>query len=465
MGNSNGTLAEYWDAIETTPGLQGGFIWEFRDHGLVQELPDGRRRWAYGGDFGDQPNDGNFVLDGMVWPDRRPKPAMFEHRQLAAPVRLHETAATRERGEVEIENRGDVRDLSWLRARFEVTADGEVVAQGDLPLPATGPGERAAATVPGWPDVTDDGREWLLTVVFETASQGPWAAAGHEVGWGQVVLRTGRAATAGLQPAAGEIALDADGRLTHQLLAAAPEISLWRAPTDNDRIGGFAERWERQGLNRLERRLRGTRRDGEATVVEAELRAGGGASIGHERTIRPIAGGVLVEERITIPDELDDIARVGVVLETVPGFEDATWSGRGPQESYPDRKRGARLGRWQSTVSDLATPYVRPQEHGGRADVTRLELRDAAGRTLRLSFDRPLQVSATHDRDADLAAATHDVDLRPCAETVVHLDVAHRGLGTASCGPDTLPEYLIRPGTYAWTWALEAFDADGAPIA
>ena len=88
MGNSNGTLADYWDAIESTPGLQGGFIWEFWDHGLLQDLPDGRQRWAYGGDFGDDPNDGNFVLDGMVWPDRRPKPAMWEHRAIAAPVTI-----------------------------------------------------------------------------------------------------------------------------------------------------------------------------------------------------------------------------------------------------------------------------------------------------------------------------------------------------------------------------------------
>ena len=88
MGNSNGTLAEYWDAIESTPGLQGGFIWEWWDHGLVQQLPDGSHRWAYGGDFGDAPHDGNFVADGMVWPDRRPKPAMWEHKRLAAPARL-----------------------------------------------------------------------------------------------------------------------------------------------------------------------------------------------------------------------------------------------------------------------------------------------------------------------------------------------------------------------------------------
>ena len=88
MGNSNGTLAEYWDAIESTPGLQGGFIWEWWDHGLVQTLPDGRTRWAYGGDFGDQPNDGNFCADGLTWPDGTPKPALREAQYLFAPARL-----------------------------------------------------------------------------------------------------------------------------------------------------------------------------------------------------------------------------------------------------------------------------------------------------------------------------------------------------------------------------------------
>ena len=115
MGNSNGTLADYWDAIESTPGLQGGFIWEFWDHGLVQTLPDGRTRWAYGGDFGDQPNDGNFVCDGMVWPDRRPKPAMWEHKRLAAPVRIGGEAGDLARGRVEIANHQHFRDLGWLR--------------------------------------------------------------------------------------------------------------------------------------------------------------------------------------------------------------------------------------------------------------------------------------------------------------------------------------------------------------
>ena len=121
MGNSNGTLAEYWDAIESTPGLQGGFIWEFWDHGLVQTLPDGRTRWAYGGDFGEQPHDGNFVCDGMVWPDRRPKPAMWEHKRLAAPVRISGSPDDLAAGRVELANHQHFSDLAWLRASYSLT--------------------------------------------------------------------------------------------------------------------------------------------------------------------------------------------------------------------------------------------------------------------------------------------------------------------------------------------------------
>ncbi len=152
MGNSNGTLAEYWDAIESTPGLQGGFIWEWRDHGLEQRLPDGTVRHAYGGDFGDVPNDGVFCIDGITFPDRSPKPAIFEHRFLASPVRAATgdaaVAAARE-GRVTLENRGEFRDTAWLRATWAVEADGERVAGGDLPLPGDRPGVERGGRDPG----------------------------------------------------------------------------------------------------------------------------------------------------------------------------------------------------------------------------------------------------------------------------------------------------------------------------
>ena len=177
MGNSNGTLAEYWDAIESTPGLQGGFIWEFWDHGLVQRLPDGRTRWAYGGDFADEPNDGNFVLDGMVWPDRRPKPAMWEHKRLAAPVRIDGTAADLEAGRVEIANHQHFCDLGWLEASYSLTADGTEIAGGPFELPALGPGQRAMVELPGWAPEAGSG-EMFLTVRVMTAEASGVGAAG-----------------------------------------------------------------------------------------------------------------------------------------------------------------------------------------------------------------------------------------------------------------------------------------------
>ena len=177
MGNSNGTLGEYWDAIESTPGLQGGFIWEFWDHGLVQELPDGQR-WAYGGDFGDVPNDGNFCLDGLVWPDRRPKPAMWEHKSIAAPVRptgLHDRRA----GIVEVVNRQSFRDLGWLRAGWELAIDGASVGSGDVVLPEIGPGDRGPAVLHGWTDPSlPPGRRGLADDPVRDRRRGLVGAAG-----------------------------------------------------------------------------------------------------------------------------------------------------------------------------------------------------------------------------------------------------------------------------------------------
>ncbi len=459
MGNSNGTLAEYWDAIESTPGLQGGFIWEFWDHGLVQSLPDGTKRWAYGGDFGDRPNDGSFCLDGLVWPDRRPKPAMWEHKHLAAPVRptgLHD----RRTGIVEVVNRQSFRDLGWLRAHWELAIAGDPAGSGDVILPDVGPGERGAALLSGWTDPSLlPGIEAWLTIRFETAAAGSWAPEGFEVASAQIAVGTGpEAPSVAPGPSTGPdaaVEVDGEGLLVHPLLAAPPTLALWRAPTENDRYGGIVDGWTAFGLDRVARRLVSIERAGGSAIVTSEHETATGIVVAHVQTISGLDdGGVQVDEVALIPDGLPDLPRIGTVFELIPGFERAEWFGTGPHETYPDRKRGGLVGRWRSTVTDLYTPYVRPQESGGRADVRWFELRDAGSRGVRVTLDMPRQVSATHYRAEDLAAALHDVELRPRDETVVHIDAAHRGLGTASCGPDTLPEYLIGPGTYRWSWTL-----------
>ena len=468
MGNSNGTLGEYWDAIESTAGLQGGFIWEFWDHGLDQRLADGRIHAAYGGDFGDEPNDGNFCLDGLVFPDRTPKPAMFEHRRLAAPVAIVGGPATLRAGRIELANRADFRDLSWLTARYEVTVDGERVLEGAVPLPSLGPGSQASLDLPGWraPELSS-AAEACLTLRFATAGPQSWCPAGEEVCVLQLRLDDDRAAERERTPPAERLAgrssvraamtvtLDPDGRLAHPFLAASPALALWRAPTDNDRIGGMAARWTALGVDRLARRVVGIDVEGGTTRVRSEVTTSAGHVVLHVQAFTPLAaGGVRVEESAEIPPELDDLPRVGTVIELVPGFEELEWFGCGPHETYPDRKRSGLVGRWRSTVSDAEVPYIRPQENGGRADVRWIRLSGADGRSLTLALDRPSQVSATHHRAVDLASATHIEEVVPRRETIVHLDAAHRGLGTASCGPDTLAEYLVRPATYRWAWEL-----------
>ncbi len=492
MGNSNGNLGEYWDTIESTPGLQGGFIWEWWDHGLVQALPDGSTRWAYGGDFGEAPNDANFCCDGLVWPDRTPKPALFEHKWIASPVRATADPADPglTHGRIVVTNRRHFRDLGWLRATWEVTVDGDARGGGDLPLPAIGPGASAAVTIPGWA-APGAGAEAFLTVRFITAAEEAWAPAGFEVGWTQlpvaVTPRSGtdprpvgqlpgpapaglgwsapggtvepaaRPSPAALPSSAAPFSVDADGRLVHPLLAAPPVLTLWRAPTDNDRFGGISAAWDAAGLDRLERRLVAVDAVDRAIVVRTLYRSPAGHEIAHTATITPLGdGGVHVVEEASIPSTLPDIPRVGTVIELAPGLESLEWYGNGPHETYPDRRRAGVVGRWRSTVGEQHVPYVRPQESGGHADVRWIELRDPAdaSRALRLAFDLPLQVSVLHVRAADLASATHDVEVRQRPETIVTFDARHRGLGTASCGPDTLPAYLVRPGTYRWSWSL-----------
>jgi beta-galactosidase len=432
MGNSNGTLAEHWHAIEATPGLQGGFIWEFWDHGL-QGVPG--LRWAYGGDFGDEPNDGNFCIDGLAFPDRTPKPAMYEHRELAAPVWLEHSG-----GRLHVRNHQDFRDLSWLSAEWEVASAPIPPVRLPARLPAVPPGGSAPIEPPTI-DVPLDAEVWL-TLRVSTAEEEPWAPAGAPICAPQVMLRPeSRDLRSRVTGAPGEIEVDGDGFLRHPLLTSPPVLSLWRAPTDNDRAGA-AVRWFEP-----RRTLVDVTRDGDRVTVRSD-----NDGVLHEQTFCPVPGGILIEESAVVPPEFTDLPRVGSVFETIAGLDTVEWFGPGPWETYPDRCT-APVGRHRSTVDALFTPYIRPQESGGRHGMRWCTIAGPAG-GLKLHFDQPRQVSITRYRAADLAAASHHDALVARQGCVVHVDAAHRGLGTASCGPDTLPRYLVGPGSYRWSWLL-----------
>jgi beta-galactosidase len=174
----------------------------------------------------------------------------------------------------------------------------------------------------------------------------------------------------------------------------------------------------------------------------------------HRREFAPVEGGVRVEESAELPAKFHDGARIGSVFETVAGLDLPEWFGQGPWESYPDRAAGAPVGHHVLPVDDLFTPYPRPQESGGRHGVRRFRLSAPGATGLSVELDEPRQVSVTRYRAEDLTAAAHHDELTPRSSCVVHIDAAHRGLGTASCGPDTFSAYLVAPGTHRWSWTL-----------
>jgi beta-galactosidase len=448
MGNSNGSLADYWATITSTPGLQGGFLWEWKDHGIRQVLPDGSTRLAYGGQFGDTPNDCNFVADGLVGSYGEPHPAMREVAWVYRPV----TVAAGRGNTLRITNRQSFTDLRWLRAEWQLLVDGAVRASGKLQLPAVAP--HATVTVPVPCALPDGTGESHLTVRFTTAADQPWAPKGHLVAWDQVLLRAATRGHRAVAPAAGALTTrDLDRTLTEPV-----SLAIFRATVDNDgfklmpelslriRVGGTGmATWQAAGIDRL---------PAESLVT-------------HSMERRSVPGGAEYHHTVVVPDALADLPRVGVQFALPARFRTLRWFGRGPGENYPDRKAGSTLGVWSGTPDD--SPYLVPQEFGLRTDCRWFECIDPAkGQALRvdaLSVSTPptqaaaagpaaLHCSATHFTADDLYAATTDTDLRPRRELIVHLDAAHRGVGTGSCGPDVLAQYRLPAGTYRFAYRL-----------
>ena len=451
MGNSNGTLAEYWEVIESTRGLQGGFIWEMWDHGPVQTMPDGSKRNAYGGDYGETKHDGNFCCDGMVFPDRTAKPAMHEFKAIAAPIVI--TGVKPASGQFKIFNKNFFKDLSEYQLQWSITCDGVIQDGGVVKLPKVAPRKAVNFKVSSKKLAKGTSRgERFITFSLVCVSTTPWALPMSEVGWSQIGLPSTALAPAKKTKEIGDV-VDEHGQIVLPYGIVAPSVSLWRAPTDNDRLGHIATKWERYGVREISRTDCVVRQTPTSIKVSNTWETSTGVSFKHTQMITPVVGGFTVKESVTIPKAFDDLARVGTLFELEGSLSDLVYFGTGSHESYPDRKIG-RIARYVSTVAAQYIPYVRPQENGGHAAVRWFEVTNAAGNGLRFAMSKPAQVSVTPNRDGDLADATHDVEVKACGNTVVHIDTAHRGVGTASCGPDTLDKYIIKTGVHTWEWTV-----------
>ena len=445
MGNSNGSLADYWNAIENEPLLAGGFIWEWKDHGLRQEVDPERSRngaswrYAYGGQFGDTPNDGNFVADGLTSPDLAPHPAMREMAWVHRPVAVSAGASN----QFVVHNRQSHVDLRAFRGTLSVLVAGAVVYEEplDVDVPALqhvncdlSSAAISSIDAAGLSDTVTLQFRWVLREETSFAPQG------HLVAWDEVLVRTPqpKAPFATALAAGDSTPADSD-------FSSPVRLALMRAPIDNDgykvmpgfgethRIGGRAlARWMRQGV------LTDTIPTGVQHVQRREVQ---------------VDSSVVYHHRVTVPEPLSGLPRVGVRFALPRTFTHIRWFGRGPHENYPDRNAGALRDVWAREPDEL--PYIVPQEFGLRTDCEWIEF-VSRNHTLRIDVLAPatMHFSAVHHTPLQLYEAMDSTQLERNNDLVVHLDVAHRGLGTASCGPDVDARYEVGAGVYEFSYCV-----------
>lgn len=471
MGNACGSLKDYFELFETLPGVQGGFVWEWKDHGLLlhrqkrmrgaqwtlpENLPEafaechkpgGEWIWGYGGDFGEASHDSDFCMDGIVFPDLTPKPAALEHKVLAQPVGAEWLGG----GEIRITNKRDFTDLSDLSGHWELLADGELVESGDLPSLKTAPGDSEVIPFPvigkdGSPQsihlnvyfVNDERRE-VARVQMDIQSADPQPPQSLplsvSVENGQVsIIQNGNAVLTGL------------------------DLNLWRACTDNDGVRAWTGQkkkpmglWKAAGFSDLTAQSCEVQCDGDTTTVRRTY----GQGIVLTQRFAACAEGLHVENEFNFPEGLPSLPRIGLKAVLASGFEHLEWFGKGPHESYLDRDASAFAGHWKSTVTDQYVPYALPQEHGNHTDARWLSLSN--GETiLRITGTSHLEFSASHFTAQDLFVCMHTDELKPRPETILTLDLKQRGLGNNACGPDVQPQYRCAPGCYRFCFFLGA---------
>jgi beta-galactosidase len=465
MGNGPGGLFEYQRLFEKYDRCQGGFVWEWIDHGLRTRDASGREFFGYGGDFGETLHDGTFIADGLVFPDRTPSPGLIEFKKVTEPLRIEGDI---DEGRLSVENLHDFVDTGIYAFEWIVEEEGTHVASGALPVPVIPAGEGAEGPLPDVPSL--DGEGWL-TIRATLAKDTPWADSGYEVAWGQVRLRgpdaverravpnavrlDGVASSGGIGAADAEHTVgsgrfDASGGLIGlgDLDVNGLRLDIWRAPTDNDKAEnagadspyGLARKWREYGFDRVTHRTLELAAEGDSFVVHTRV-APAGVAFGLRASYRWTSLGedaLRLEVDVAPEGQWPEVPlpRVGVRLSAPARLGRVAWFGPGPGEAYSDTREAARISRFDFDVDDLQTPYVHPQENGQRIDARKALLHSADGSGLAIEGEPTFGLTVRRWTSNDLDAAAHPTDLVATDRLYVNLDHQQHGIGSASCGPN-----------------------------
>ena len=490
MNNSMGSVGDYNDLFDKYPTLMGGAIWEWEDQGLWNGRDPNHQYMAYGGGFGDFPNDKYFIHKGVVFSDRSLKPHYPELKRVYQWISF--TPIDVAHGKIGIRNRYAFTNLNKFAPHWTLSEDGVTIDQGTLPPVDLAPGASKELTLPLKLASTKAGREYFVQLSFLLAKPEIWAKAGYEVATQQFELHTAPSVRTMVAQSTGALDLRQDdtsitvegdrfsvvfdklqgtisqitrGSMAMLVSGGGPKLYLWRAPHRNDDQWA-SKSWDKYGVNSLQTTVKGIKArqvSDSSIVVEATL-----LEQGHEgwsvtfTTAYTIAGdgSIGVKNNFVPAGEKIPLARIGVRLMLNKSLDRFTYLGRGPMENYSDRDRGSDVGLYSSSVAEQLTPYPKPMEAGNHEDIRWAALGGAGLPTLLAASDGKLmQVSALPLMDEQLEAPAHSEDLPPTTSTVLTLDTKTLGVGSNSCGPKPLPQYMVWSEPTEFSYVLRLLPA------
>ena len=511
MGNSVGNLQDYWDLIEKYPSLQGGFIWDWVDQGILTKDSAGTKFWAYGGDLGGDTlaTDGNFCCNGIINPDRTIKPTLIEVGKVYQHIGFK--AVNLNNGEIEIRNKYSFTNLSEFTFNWEVVADGQVLKSGEIADLQLAPNTSKKVQL----DVKVDAQpatEYFLNISAKLKNAKGILTAGTKLAYEQFQLPFSKKAVIASAKDLPAVTSKEEGNMIvvegtgfkmnfskdeatlksyqvdgKEMLLTGPVPNFWRAPIDND----FG--------NELDKRSRVWRKAGEQkTVKSATVKQVGNEAIvtftfdlndeqkqviaNYTSTYKVLGTGeiVVTNDFKMAKDQLPEIIRFGVNLVMPREFDQMSWLGRGPHESYADRYTSALVGLYSGAVADQYFAYIRPQENGNKTDVRWLSITNKDGLGLQFIGLPLLSVSAHHQimedfespdrtdgrvKEGEKMVRRHINDVKPRDLTSVNIDYKQQGVGgDDSWGAWTHDEYRLREKAYNYSFRICPLKSGEKPV-
>lgn len=495
MGNGPGGFKEYFDTFYKYKRLQGGFVWEWMDHGIRTHTDEGEEYFGYGGDFGDTPHDSNFVIDGMVMPDRTPSPALIEYKKVIEPIIVTEFDA-REKT-IKVENRYDFNNLEHISAIWELNIGKSIIEQGTLNVAHIQANQTASISIP----LTMENKEInyseaILNMKFLQKFDTKWAPSGHEIAWEQFLIPAKETSPFKINSDNYQqmIANDSGNKLKiygsdfnivfnkvsgsitswklngFDILNKSPDLNFWRALTDNDKLGiaefgaeSVAVDWRNNGLNQMHKRIKFfTYNENEDEIhIKVEAKYASPALAWGFETITEyiVCSSGIVNVNIKgkkVGEGAKSLPKIGLQMHIDKSLQNVSWYGRGPGEAYSDTKLANRFGVWNTTVDKLATNYVVPQENGNRTDIQWMSINKDDGLGLFVKGSN-FNFSAREYTTENLDTSNHTYELEKSDFIELNLDYKLHGIGSASCGPGVLKKYELKNKDFEFSFKMLGF--------